>query len=328
MTRTCHPPVFFDEVLDDSGLVRRLLEANGPYFPVQRYFNSYAEHRAVDRRSDAARPGIIAPNFRGDWAYEEPLIEGVEPLFRHEGFIEATRNMFSSACVEPLAVYSNITWQLPFDQGGGHTDVPEFRGISRSNHPIWILQAMGHSGLFETERVQIATAVAWFYEGSDGGFTYWPDGPEAPPRVHEGEIANTAVLGDNDRMYHRVRPVGRREGGLPMGLTLDTRLEHRGGDDWAIQESGQTLANMSFEALRVSVSWKARVFRDEEGLRRYHEHRDDLTIGEVFERLYADLHARGVAFERPSDPIADPNLVDLLSATYVKAPTVFEERAA
>ena len=69
---------------------------------------------------------------------------------------------------------------------------------------------MGHSRLFEKERVEIATAVAWFYRGKDGGFTYWPDGPDRPPRVHEGDLFNTAIMGDNDRMYHRVRPVGAR----------------------------------------------------------------------------------------------------------------------
>ena len=54
----------------------------------------------------------------------------------------------------------------------------------------------------------IATAVAWFYEGEDGGFEYWPDGPEQAPSLHEGRIFNTAIIGDNDRMFHRVRPTG------------------------------------------------------------------------------------------------------------------------
>lgn len=328
MSPTCRPPVFFDPVLQDAGLVRRLVEANGPYLPVQRYFHNAAEYRASSAPGERGAPMIVAPNFRGDWAYDEPLVEGVEPILHHEGFRRAAGEMFSSACVEPFSVYANITWQLPFDQGGGHIDVPEFLGIHRRDHPTWVLSMMGHSGLFEAERVEIATAVAWFYRGRDGGFTYWPDGPDAPPRVHEGDIFNTAVLGDNDRMFHRVRPVGRREDGLLRGMTLDTRLERRGGDAWAIVEAGETLAEMRFEALRISISWKARVFRDERALRRYRDHTDDLTIGEVFERFYADLERRGVAFERSADPVADPALVEVLAATYVRAPSVFEERAA
>lgn len=328
MPPTCHPPVFFDRVLDDPALIRRLLEQDAPYAPVQRYFSNAAEARSSSSPDDKDAPMIIAPNFRGDWAYEKPLVDGVEPLFQHEGFISAASAMFGGAQVEPLAVYSNITWQLPFDQGGGHTDVPEFRGISRSDYPVWMLSMMGHSRLFEEERVEIATAVAWFYTGSDGGFTYWPDGPDQRPSVHEGDIFNTAVLGDNDRMYHRVRPVGRREDGLPRGMTLDTRLEHRGGDDWAMVEGGETLATMPFEALRVSVSWKARVFADEAAAQRYADHSDDLTIDEVFDRFYADLEQRGVAHRRSDAPVHDPELIETLSGVYTQAPTVFEDRAA
>lgn len=328
MGPSCHPPAFFDSVLDDPTLVRRLVEAGGPYLPVQRYFRNDAEYRAASAAGSPGKPMIVAPNFRGDWAYDEPLVAGVEPILHHEGFRRAAGEMFSCACVEPFSVYANITWQLPFDQGGGHVDVPEFRGIHRGEQPTWLLSMMGHSGLFEAERVEIATAVAWFYAGRDGGFTCWPDGPDRPPRVHEGDISNTAVLGDNDRMFHRVRPVGRREDGLPRGLTLDTRLERRGGDRWAIARAGETLAEMPFEALRVSISWKARVFRDVAALRRYRDHTDDLTLDEVFERFYADLERRGVAFERPAAPLDDPALVDVLAATYVRAPSVFEARAA
>ena len=78
---------------------------------------------------------------------------------------------------------------------------------------------------------------------------------------HSNSIFNTAALGDNDRMYHRVRPVGRRDDGLPMGMTLDTRLEYDGAERWAIRRSGETLATMDFAELRVSVSWKAYVYR-------------------------------------------------------------------
>jgi hypothetical protein len=324
MSTDFHAPLFFDRVLDDPDLVRRLLEDNAPYFPVQRYFNNEAEVRASSAQGAAGRPMIVAPNFRGDWAYDHPLIDGVEPIFRHAGFREAAGRLFDSPCVSPFSVYSNITWQLPFDQGGGHIDVPEFRGVSRTEHPTWLLSSMGHSRLFEAERIQIATAVAWFYQGSDGGFTYWPDGPDQPPRVHEGKIFNTAVIGDNEHMFHRVRPVGRREDGMLTGMTLQTRLTHTGGDEWAVEEGGETLAKFGFERLRVSLSWKARVFRDTTEELLYHDHSEDLTIENVFDRFRQDLDARGLEFDWSDDPERDPDLVELLATTYHQAPSVFE----
>jgi hypothetical protein len=328
LTESFRPPIYFDRVLDDPSLVRRLVEADAPYAPVQRYFSNEAEYRASSGAKGPDVPMIIAPNFRGDWAYDDPLLDGVLPLFEHEGFCKAASEIFAADLVEPFSLYSNITWQLPFDQGGGHTDVPEFRGFDRTGYPVTLLSVMGHSRLFESERIQIATAVAWFYEGDDGGFTYWADGPDRPPRVHEGQIFNTALEADNERMYHRVRPVGSRENGMLKGMSLDTRLEHHGADDWAIVDHEDTLATMPFASLRISISWKARVYRSAGEKQLREDHSQDLDVSEVFGRFYADLDARGLDHPRPHDPVHDPALMDVLAAAYVQAPTVFDERTA
>ncbi len=307
-------------MLDDPGLVRRLLEETAPHYPVQRYFSSGAEMRSQ------SGPGamIVAPNFRGDWATAASRVPGIEPILEHPRLVDAAARLFGSELVRPWGVYANVTWQLPFHQGNGHTDVPAFVGIDRSRYPTWFLSAMGHSGLFEKERVDIATAVAWFYQGSDGGFAYWPDGPERPHRVHEGRIFNTACVGDNDRMYHRVRPVGAPEQGLLAGMDLETRLEHDAGDAWAIRRRGETLAEMPGSELRISVSWKAYVYRDGEQRRRHEDGRDALALDAVLDRFQDDLRGRGVPFTRPQDPLHEEPFVDLLTRSYVRAPSVFD----
>jgi len=298
--------------------VRRLVEANQPYYPVQRYFRGDTDYAS----STGQQKMVIAPNFRGDWAYDEPQIEGIEPILWHDGFCEAARTIYGAAVVRPQQVYCNLTWQLPFSQGGGHTDVPAFRGFDRMRYPIWILSVMGHSRLFEEERINIATAVAWFYKGEDGGFEYWPDGPDGPSRVHEGDVFNTAVMGDNDRMFHRVRPVGKVEDGLLAGMTLASQLEHVGGEAWRIVQDGETKASFPYERIRISVSWKAQVFRDEAERRMVDEQTDDISFDAVLSRFYEDLEERGASFERPDDPLRDPAFVDLLSQQYVREPVV------
>jgi hypothetical protein len=312
------PPIRVERLLDDPSQVRGLIERHAPYFPVQRYFAGDAQYRASSGQGEVM---IIAPNFRGDWAYERPLVEGVELFLNHPQLTKAAGELFDTELVRPFAVYTNLTFKLPFHQGGGHTDVPAFRGIDRKQYPIWLLATMGHSGLFEPERIRIATAVAWFYQGQDGGFEYWPDGPEQPPSLHEGRIFNTAIIGDNDRMFHRVRPVGRPEEGLLSGMTLDTCLKHEGGDDWAIAEGSRKLAELGYDELRISVSWKAEVFRDLEERRRVDEHRDDLTLDEVWERFSADLACRGVVCELPDEPLTDQDFIDQLSKTYRREPS-------
>lgn len=300
--------------------MRELVEANGPYAPVQRYFANAAEYGALSGEKSVEQM-FVAPVFRGDWAFEgKPLIEGVGPVLHHEGLRDAAARLFGGSVVRPYAVYSNLTWQLPFPQGAGHTDIPAFRGIDRSRHPVWLLSAMGHSRLFEDERIRIATAVAWFYAGADGGFDYWPQGVDSPPVVHEGAIQNTALLGDNDLMYHRVRPVGDPKAGIVQGMTLESRLERVSGDAWRITESGRELAAFPFDALRISVSWKAYVFQDATDAARADEGRDALTTDTALERLYTDLAARGLDFRRPAEPLHDPDFVRLVAQTYMREP--------
>lgn len=311
------PPIVMDRVLDDPGLVRHLVERHAPYWPVQRYFGNAAEYAALSGAMDAtAMP--IAPVFRGNWAEGRPLVDGVEPLLGHPGLRDAAARLFGGTVVRPYIVYVNLTWQLPFAQGVGHTDVPAFRGLDRSRYPITFLSLMGHSGLFEDVRVRIATAVAWFYAGGDGGFEYWPDGPDAPSRVHEGAITNTAIVGDNDFMWHRVRPVGRLADGMPS-LTRESLLVRR-DDGWAIVDGDATLATLPFEQLRISVSWKALVFDDAADAARYDAHREDIDLAEVVRRFRADLDARGIACDVPADPVHDAGFTRLLARTYVRQP--------
>lgn len=318
VTSAPRPPVVLSHAFDDPGAVERLIDAHQPYWPVQRYFANAAEYAALSGKSGAT-PMIVAPVFRGNWATDGTVATGVEPLLRHRPFIEAAKRLFDAEIVRPTIVYVNLTHQIPFPQGAGHTDVPAFRGFDRRRNPITFLTIMGLSGLFEDVRVKIATAVAWLYRGADGGFEYWPDGPDEASRVHEGAIDNTAIVGDNDFMWHRVRPTGRIEDGLPS-ITLDSELARRGAE-WAIVDGAAPVASFPRERLRVSVSWKALVFESDADRRRYDEHADGIDLDEIVRRFTADLARRGVEVERPGDPVRDPAFIDLLRRHYVRYPS-------
>jgi hypothetical protein len=313
-------PVLLAPAVDDPALVHRLIDAHAPYWPVQRYFANGAEYAALSGKSAADM--IVAPVFRGNWAADGTVRDGVAPLLRNPRFARAAERLFDAEIVRPTTVYVNLTYQIPFPQGAGHTDVPVFRGFDRTRHPITFLTIMGLSGLFEDVRVKVATAVAWFYGGADGGFEYWPDGPDRPSRVHEGAIDNTAVVGDNDFMWHRVRPTGRVEDGMPQ-LTLASELTGR-GDAWAIVDGARTIAALPRDRLRVSLSWKAMVFESDADRRRYDEHTDDVDLAEVLRRFSVDLAARGVAVTLPADPLREPAFIRLLQEHYVRYPAAAE----
>ena len=312
-------PVRLDKVVDDRDQVWQLIERHAPYWPVQRYFANSAEYATLSGQDEPEKM-IVAPVFRGNWANEGEVLDGVQPLLDSDAFIGAAKRLFDAEIIRPTTVYVNLTWQLPFPQGAGHTDIPAFRGFDRTQWPITFLTIMGLSGLFEEERVKVATGVSWFYRGSDGGFEYWPEGPDAPSILHEGSIDNTAIVADNDFMWHRVRPTGRVEDGM-VTMTKDAELVRRDAGEWAIVDGGQELGAFTTDRLRVSLSWKGIAFTDDDDRRRHDEHIDDIDLAEVLRRFSDDFASRGEALEVPADPVSDPTFVRTLRDAYVRYPT-------
>ena len=146
----------------------------------------------------------------------------MERFLEHPAFHTAAQQLFGAAVVRPEHVYVNLNPPLP-KVDPGHVDVPCFRGATRGRLPVWLLQVMQKSELFTAWYVPTATAVAWFYAGEGGGFMYWPDGPDAPP-LSRPCLSNTALMGDNDYMFHAVEAVGGSDREVPTGLTLDATL--------------------------------------------------------------------------------------------------------
>ena len=313
-------PVTIGSVFDDPSVIDSLVDAHQPYWPVQRYMTNRAEYAALSGDTSTTDV-IVAPVFRGDWAFHDAIGEGIDRILHHEPFLDAARAVFDAEIVRPHTVYANLTWQLPFAQGRGHVDIPAFRGFDRQTVPVAFLTIMGLSGLFESERVKVATAVAWFYDGDDGGFEYWPQGPAGPSTVHEGGIANTAIVADNDFMWHRVRPLGRVEDGM-VSLDLASELRREADGRWSIVDGeGATVATFDRHRLRVSVSWKADVFTDGQDRRRHDDHVDDIDRAEVIRRFIQDLDARGIDVVVPDEPLRDPDFLAVLQAAYMHYPT-------
>lgn len=311
-------PVVLDRVLDEPSVVRELLAANGPYWSIQRYFRNLTEMEVLrnggEPSSGRDEGMFVAPWFRQDWAYDGPLVSGVEPVLENGPFREAAARVFGGAAeIRPQIVYVNLFAPMPlFD--AGHVDIPAFRGVDRTRHPVWLLALMLRSGLFEDWRIPIATGVSFWYDGPGGGLTYWPEGPDRPPRTHACR-SNTAVVGDNDRMFHRVEGVGPEGTRFMKGLTLDSQLVWT-GDAWALTDGERALAELPFEAVRVSISWKAQVLRTPEEVEKVDGHTDDLTLERVVDAFLADLRAKGSAVPEPSDPLTDDAFVAALNAAY------------
>jgi hypothetical protein len=263
-------------------------------------------------------PHVLASRtnyFRETYAYgDEVRIAGIEPFLRHEGLVEAARRLYGRPVIEPAIVYANLL--VPGQELAVHTDVPEFRGVSRLRHPQWLLVVMRHPGLFEEWRMQIAAAVSWFHDCAGGEFAFYPDGPDAPPVAHPVRF-NTAILLDTDTIFHGVDRVAETSETVDR-LKPGMHLRFAGGDTWSVEDAeGTSVALYHWRDLRFSVSWKAYCFRDEAERRAWRTRADDLRVEDVVDRLVDDLRARGrIEGERPGDL----TLVDLLIDEYVRFP--------
>jgi hypothetical protein len=251
--------------------------------------------------------------FRESYAYgDEVYAPGIEPFLRYEGFVEAARAIHGRPVVEPAIVYANLL--VAGQELAMHTDVPEFRGANRKRYPQWLMVVMHHSKLFESHRMPIATAVGWFNACRGGAFAFHPDGAAGPCETLAAR-PNTGVVLDTDSVFHGVDPVG-PAGAVPPIVRQGTALVWD-GTGWALRDGATTVARFGWDDVRFSVSWKAYCFADERERRAWREHRDDLDLDRILDRLVDDLRARGRIDGARPEPTA---LAHLLIDEYVKFP--------
>lgn len=311
-------PVVLDRAFADPDAVRALVPRHAPYWPVLRYAMSPSELAAVGGNAEAVS---TPPWFRGDWAYTEPLVEGAEQVLANPIFREAAAKVFDAAVVVPQVVYVNLMGPMP-SSGPPHIDVPAFRGLDRRQAPVWLLHVMHRSGLFAHYKIDIATAVAWFYEGEGGAFEYWPEGAEGNVVRLEAPLSNRAVVGDNDVMFHRVGAIGAPSAPAPEKASLESELRplDAQASAWAIVDGERECIRYEADALRISVSWKAECFADESAARVWREHSDDLDLAHVVDRFLDAAAERGVAIERPEDLLHDTAFIEAVSGLYPLRP--------
>ena len=264
------------------------------------------------RHDTIASLGARTNYFRESYAYgDEVRIDGIEPFLRYEGFVEAARAIHGRPVVEPAIVYANLL--VPGQELAVHTDVPEFRGANRKLYPQWLMVVMHHSGLFDEYRMPIATAVGWFNDCHGGEFAFYPQGRDGPAATIPAR-ANTGIILDTDSVFHGVDPVDSDSPVPALRPGMQLRWDH---GRWLVHDGDAVVAGYGWDEMRFSISWKAYCFTDAEERRAWRDHREDLVLERILDRLVEDLRARGrLEGERP-DPTS---LALILIDEYVKFP--------
>lgn len=312
------PPLLLRDVIEDLDEVVRLLERNAPYTPLGGWYNPGAD-------PDAATSPLW---FQNDFVHADLKVEGAELFLEHPRYLQAARDFYGAEIVEPHSVYVNQMLAIE-SAGPAHTDNPRFHGRDRSNTPMWLLRSMLWSGLFDEQAIVQATAIWWMNDVDGGAFRYWPDGPDKPPREHLGQMANTALLGDNHGMFHQVGAVGPYPRGDDSPVRVTPRAELApagdGGGDWVVMDRGAERLRAPLGDYRISVLWKADIYKDEaERSRRIANPLSMEDVAEVFRR---DLKERGSEVVFDLDRIEDPALIQAVNGVYPEAVPVDRARS-
>src|SRR5262249_1383388 len=85
------------------------------------------------RRESFEQAAVRTNYFRETYAYDQPVVDGIEGFLWHEGFLEAARATFDCPVIAPAIVYANLL--VPGQELAVHTDVPEVRGANRTKDP-------------------------------------------------------------------------------------------------------------------------------------------------------------------------------------------------
>jgi hypothetical protein len=295
-------PFRIEPAFDGREQIREMFARHAPY----RAIAAYAPEGIMDKSREEAERSVL-PWFRGNWAVAgKPLVEGAEVILHNKRFLEAARSVAGTALLCPEFVLANVNAPMP--AGSIHFDVPSFHGARREDYPLPFLRVMGFSGLFEAWRVVRIGAISWFYDGPGGSFDYWPEGLDGPMASEQPPFGNIALIADNDRMYHRIGPIGDLDLDMPR-MSAAAEIQPDGDGHWAIRENGEVRATYPDHAIRLSLLWRAEV-RDRE------LSADNLTLDRIMAIFTAELRRRSVDFQIPSDPLSDRAWILLLQRVF------------
>jgi hypothetical protein len=337
--RPVRPPRVVEDVLAPGQLeiVLELIRRNGPWdLIVKHHFRSLEELVATTSSGrpldpDVSLDSFLTPTFRGFLASGGVcLYPEAEPIFYDPRFLAWARDFWGARYAQPGKLLFNVNGPA-WNADPGHLDSPRFRGLGIADTPIWLLSVMGKSGLFQPWAIKLAEVIAWFQRDAEsGGFTYWPQGPLAAPERLAPPLWNRGVVTHNTAMYHRGESNGPPEQRAnPKGLGFDSTFsgDPAEPDRWSIRTGREVIARYATDQLRLLVHWDAELYSDVADLKKHVEHLDDLTTDRAFEIFVADLRAKGVPFEIPSDPLRDPRFIALLAQTYDVAPSSYPPEA-
>lgn len=242
----------------------------------------------------------------------------LEDCYYNSRFLELARNYWGAKYAEPETFLFNL--QGPTAIGGPpHLDGTVYRGMTMENTPLWLLLTMTKSCLFTHWQAKKAQVIAWYYQGKiGGGFNCWPDGHLDKPLQINAPMWGRAVVVENERMFHHSQAAGPVAMRRPSGLDIVSKfgVDPEVEDGWRITTGDAVNQKIPAEEMRFLLHWGARIYMDMAEMKVTFDHTDDIGHEQAIDMLIADMRARKVSVEMPTDPMNDRGFIGLVSQVY------------
>ncbi|MCP1470286.1 hypothetical protein J3E64_001974 [Sphingobium sp. OAS761] len=320
------PPQIIEGVYstDQHARLLKLVRDKGPWEMI------LAQHFQSPEEVLATTSGTMPEGFTPTWEmFMSPVFRGylakgatalypeIEDCFWNSKFTDLVRNYWGAEYARPENMLFNIQGPCRGSETP-HVDATNFRGVDSLNAPVWLMNMMVKSGLFDRWRCKKAQVITWYYRGQvGGGFNYWPNGPQAEPAQIKAPMWGRAVVVENEMMYHTAEATGPSAMRWPDGLNIKSRMRSApDSDGWQVVNGDTVIQDIPAEEFRLLLHWGADIYMDYNELKRALDHTDDISKDQVFDTLIADMRARGLTFEVPTDPLTDQKFIALLTRTY------------
>jgi hypothetical protein len=126
-----------------------------------------------------------------------------------------------------------------------------------------------------------------------------------------------AAVVENEVMYHGANACGPAEIRKPEGLAINSVIAaDPNSDGWQIKTDGNVIQQLPADEIRLLFHWGADMYMDLDEMTVALDHSDDLSHEQVFDIFLSELRTRGIAFKTPSDPLHDPEFIQLLTSVF------------
>jgi hypothetical protein len=123
-------------------------------------------------------------------------------------------------------------------------------------------------------------------------------------------FTNSALVADNNRMYHRIGWIGDTAAVSPRPSAA-AQISHDPDGGWIISDTGRAPVRYEDRDIRISILWKARVRPGPES-----DTAAPLRPQTIIEIISADLTRRGVQAPGHVASLSDQGWLDLVHSAY------------